>query len=105
MVLVFTKKPIFISNSEVLVPKEFGLFSRKVNLGVRTCLRYVMRQLCLWNSCRNHRQKRQYVLLSTRPFSYFACLSYSATQLVHALCDLIKSYIRINEAWNKILKK
>ena len=34
MILVFTKKPIFISNIEVLVPKEFGLFSRKVNLGV-----------------------------------------------------------------------
>ena len=35
MILVFTKKPIFISNSEVLVPKEFALFSRKVNLGVQ----------------------------------------------------------------------
>ena len=35
MILVFTKKPSFISNSEVLVLKEFGLFSRKVNLGVQ----------------------------------------------------------------------
>lgn len=35
MILVFTKKPSFISNSEVLVLKEFGLFSRKVNVGVQ----------------------------------------------------------------------